>query len=344
MTTVLLTGASGYIGKHITLQLLNQGYKVRASVRSLSKSAEVKNAVKPHLLDSSDLDSRLTFVELDLDKDSGWDAALTGIDVLMHTASPFPIASPKDENDLIRPAVDGTLRALKAAKSAGVNRVILTSSNAAVYGCDLPAGKSEYDETMWTDVNHPIGRVAYTKSKTLAEKAAWDFVSSQAPQIELTTINPVLVLGAPLDNNFGSSISVVERIMKGKDPMLPDLRFSIVDVRDVAQMHVQAIKNDATKGERILAASETYSFVGIAKYIKSIYPKSKIKTGKAPSALIKLLSLFDGEIKTVLPLLGKPMITSNKKAQKLLGIKFIPVEVTLKESAAYLVKNGFIQG
>jgi len=344
MTTVLLTGASGYIGKHITLQLLNQGYKVRASVRSLSKSAEVKNAVKPHLLDSSDLDSRLTFVELDLDKDSGWDAALTGIDVLMHTASPFPIASPKDENDLIRPAVDGTLRALKAAKSAGVNRVILTSSNAAVYGCDLPAGKSEYDETMWTDVNHPIGRVAYTKSKTLAEKAAWDFVSSQAPQIELTTINPVLVLGAPLDNNFGSSISVVERIMKGKDPMLPDLRFSIVDVRDVAQMHVQAIKNDATKGERILAASETYSFVGIAKYIKSIYPKSKIKTGKAPSALIKLLSLFDGEIKAVLPLLGKPMITSNKKAQKLLGIKFIPVEVTLKESAAYLVKNGFIKG
>jgi dihydroflavonol-4-reductase len=295
-------------------------------------------------LDSSDLDSRLTFVELDLEKDSGWDSALKDIDVLMHTASPFPIASPKDENELIRPAVDGTLRALKAAKSAGVNRVILTSSNAAVYGCDLPAGKSEYDETMWTDVNHPIGRVAYTKSKTLAEKAAWDFIKTQAPQIELTTINPVLVLGAPLDNNFGSSISVVERIMKGKDPMLPDLRFSIVDVRDVAQMHVEAIKNDETKGERILAASQTFSFVEIAKYIKSIYPKSKIKTGKAPSALIKFLSLFDGEIKAVLPLLGKPMITSNKKAQKILGIKFIPVEVTLKESAAYLVKNGFIKG
>ena len=344
MTTVLITGASGYIGKHTTLQLLNQGYKVRASVRSLSKSAEVKNAVKPHLLDSSDLDSRLTFIELDLEKDSGWDAALKGIDVLVHTASPFPIASPKDENELIRPAVDGTLRALKAAKSAGVNRVILTSSNAAVYGCDLPAGKSEYDETMWTDVNHPIGRVAYTKSKTLAEKAAWDFIKTQEPQIELTTINPVLVLGAPLDNNFGSSISVVERIMKGKDPMLPDLRFSIVDVRDVAQMHVQAIKNDATKGERILAASQTFSFVEIAKYLKSIYPKSKIKTGKAPSVLIKFLSLFDGEIKAVLPLLGKPMITSNKKAQMLLGIKFIPVEVTLKESAAYLVKNGFIKG
>jgi len=343
MTTVLLTGASGYIGKHITLQLLNQGYKVRASVRNLSKSAEVKNAVSSHLLDSSDLDARLTFVELDLEKDSGWDAALKGVDVLMHTASPFPIASPKDENELIRPAVDGTLRALKAAKNAGVKRVILTSSNAAVYGCDLPAGKSEYDETMWTDVTHPIGRVAYTKSKTLAEKAAWDFIKSEAPQIELTTINPVLVLGAPLDKNFGSSISVVERILKGKDPMLPDLKFSIVDVRDVALMHVKAIETDATKGERFLAASETISFVGIAKYLKSIYPKSKVKTGQAPTLLIKFLSLFDGEIKSVLPLLGKPMITSNQKAKKMLGLNFIPVEVSLKESADYLVKNGFIK-
>ena len=163
MKTVLLTGASGYIGKHIALQLLNQGYSVRASVRSLSKSDEVRNAVLPHLIDKTKLDSRLTFVELDLEKDAGWDAALKGVDVLMHTASPFPIASPKDENELIRPAVDGTLRALKAAHNAGVHRVILTSSMAALYGCDLPAGKSEYDETLWTDVSHPIGRVPYTK-------------------------------------------------------------------------------------------------------------------------------------------------------------------------------------
>ena len=343
MTTVLLTGASGYIGKHIALELLNQGYTVRASVRSLSKSAEVINAVTPHLLDASKLDTRLTFIELDLEKDAGWDTALNGIDVLMHTASPFPIASPKDENDLIRPAVEGTLRALNAAHAAGVKRVILTSSNAAVYGCELPAGKKEYDETLWTDVNHPIGRGAYTKSKTLAERAAWEFIKNQAPEIELTTINPVLVTGAPLDNNFGSSISVVERILKGKDPMLPDLMFSIVDVRDVAKMHVASIKNDATKGERILAASETISFVGIAKILKSIYPSSKVKTMQAPTALVRLLSLFDGEIKSVLPMLGKPMITSGEKAKELFGMIFIPVEVSLRESADYLVKNGFIK-
>jgi dihydroflavonol-4-reductase len=344
MTKVLLTGASGYIGKHITLQLLNQGYEVRASVRNLAKSAEVIAAVSPGLLDKSKLDSRLTFVELDLEKDSGWSNALKGIDVLMHTASPFPIASPKDESELIRPAVDGTLRALKAAKSAGVHRVILTSSNAAVFGIDLPADKAAYDETMWTDVTHPIGRVAYTKSKTLAEEAAWEYIKTQAPEISLTTINPVLVLGAPLDNNFGSSISVVERIMKGKDPMLPDLRFGIVDVRDVAQMHVKAIGTDAAKGERILASSETYSFVEIAKLIKSLYPKSKVKTGKAPTFLIKFLSNFDGEIKAVLPMLGKPMLTSNDKARRILGIKFIPAEISIKESADYLVKNGFIKG
>ena len=343
MKTVLLTGASGYIGKHIALQLLNQGYSVRASVRSLSKSDEVRGAVLPHLIDKTKLDSRLTFVELDLEKDAGWDAALKGVDVLMHTASPFPIASPKDENELIRPAVDGTLRALKAAQNAGVHRVILTSSMAAIYGCDLPAGKSEYDETLWTDVSHPIGRVPYTKSKTLAEKAAWDYVKNSAPKIELTTINPVLVLGAPLDKNFGSSISAVERILKGKDPMLPDIRFAIVDVKDVALMHVAAITNDATKGERLLASSETYSFVQIAKVLKSIYPKSKVKTAQAPSLLIKFLSLFDGEIKAVTPLLGKPMAISGAKAKRVLGISFIPVQVTLRDSADYLVKNGFIK-
>jgi dihydroflavonol-4-reductase len=343
MKRVLVTGASGYIGKHITLALLNQGYAVRASVRNLNKSSEVRNAVRPYLLDSSELDSLLTFVELDLEKDAGWDAALDGIDVLMHTASPFPLASPKDENVLIRPAVDGTLRALKAAHNSGVKRVILTSSMAAIYGRELPAGASEYDETMWTDVTHPVGRGAYTKSKTLAEKAAWDYVKSDAPEIALTTINPVLVLGAPLDKNFGSSISLVERILKGSDPMLPDLKFAIVDVRDVAKMHVDAVKNDATTGERILSSSETKSFVEMAKFLKSVYPKSKVKTAQAPTAIIKALSLFDGSIKTILPLLGKPMRISNAKAKRLLGINFIPVEVTLRDSADYLIKNGFVK-
>jgi dihydroflavonol-4-reductase len=236
------------------------------------------------------------------------------------------------------------LRALRAAKNAGVKRVILTSSVAAIYGRELPSGALEYDETMWTDIEHPVGSVAYTKSKTLAEKAAWDYIKSDAPEIALTTINPVLVLGAPLDKNFGSSISLVERILNGSDPMLPDLKFAIVDVRDVAKMHVDAIKNENTKEERIIASSETRSFVEIAKLLKSIYPKSKVKSAQAPTFIIRLLSLFDGSIKPILPQLGKPMNVSGAKAQRLLSINFIPVEITIKESADYLIKNGFIKG
>jgi len=340
MTTVLLTGASGYIGKHCVLQLLNQGYEVRATVRSLQKSTEVIEAVRPHLIDAKNLESRLTFVELDLEQDAGWFEALQGVDVLMHTASPFPLASPKDENDLIRPAVEGTLRALRAAKEAGVKRVILTSSNAAIYGCELPVGKTEYDETVWTDVTHPIGKIAYTKSKTLAERAAWEFVQENGG-ISLTTINPVLVLGAPLDKNFASSVSVIERILSGKDPMLPGLSFGIVDVRDVALMHVAAITNDHTIGERFLAVSSTWSFVQIAKYLKSLYPKSKVKTVLAPNALVRFLALFDSEIRGILPMLGKPAVFSGAKAHRVLGINFIPVEVSVRESAEYLIENGF---
>lgn len=343
MTKVLLTGASGYIGKHIALRLLQDGYEVRASVRNKAKEAEVSSAMAAHLPKDFNLKSKLTFIELDLEKDAGWDVALKGVDVLIHSASPFPIASPKDENDLIRPAVEGTLRALRAAHATGVKRVILTSSVAAIYGNHLPAGKTEFDETMWTDVSHPIGRVPYTKSKTLAEKAAWDYIAAEAPELQLTTINPVLVAGAPLDKHYGSSVSIVERILKGKDPVLPDISFSIVDVKDVAAMHVKAIKIDASKGQRFIASAGMRTFVNIAKALKSALPHRKITTAQAPSALIRFLSLFDGEIRAVLPSLGKHIGNNSSKAQSVLGIKFITPEESLVETAKYLIDNGFIK-
>jgi dihydroflavonol-4-reductase len=343
MTKVLLTGSSGYIGKHITLQLLEAGYTVKASVRKASKADEVREAVAAHLPAGFDLAKHLSFTELDLESDSGWDSALEGVDVLVHSASPFPIASPKDENDLIRPAVEGTLRALRAAHKAGVKRVILTSSVAAIYGNDLPAGKTEFDETMWSDPNHIIGRVAYTKSKTLAEKAAWDYIASDAPELELTTINPVLVAGEPLDKHFGASVSVVERIMNGKDPMLPDLSFSIVDVKDVAAMHVKAISTDASKGKRFIASAGSRTFVNIAKLLKAEFPKRKISTIQAPSFVIRFLALFDGEVKAVLPTLGKHIGVNSSQTTKVLGIEFISPETSLVETANYLVKNKFVK-
>ena len=343
MKKVLLTGASGYIGKHITLRLLSDGYDVRASVRSKAKQDEVRAAMVTHLPKGFDIGKKLSFVELDLESDAGWDEAIAGVDVLVHTASPFPIASPKDEVELIRPAVEGTLRAMRAAHQAGVTRVILTSSVAAVYGNDLPEGKSEFDETVWSDVNHPVGRVPYTKSKTLAEKAAWDFIASDAPDIQLTTVNPVLVAGAPLDTHFGSSVSVVERILIGKDPVLPDISFSIVDVKDVAAMHVKAISTEASKGQRLIASSGSRTFVQMASALKSAFPKRKITTTQAPDALIRFLALFDGEIRAVLPSLGKHIGVDSRKAQKVLGLAFIPAEESLVETANYLIVHGFVK-
>ena len=342
MTKVLLTGSSGYIGKHITLRLLIDGYEVRASVRNKAKADEVRAAMAAHLPAGFDLAGKLSFVELDLESDGGWADALGGVDVLIHSASPFPIASPKDENDLVRPAVEGTLRALKAARGAGVKRVVLTSSVAAIYGNDLPAGKTEFDESIWSDPTHVVGRVAYTKSKTLAEKAAWNFIATEAPELELTTVNPVLVVGAPLDKHFGSSVSVVERILNGKDPMLPDISFSLVDVKDVAAMHVKALSIDASKGKRLIASAGSRTFVQIAKSLKAAFPNRKITTAQAPTLLIRFLALFDGEVKAVLPTLGKHIGVNSTQAQKVLGINFISVETSLVETANYLIDNGFL--
>ena len=343
MTKVLLTGSSGYIGKHITLRLLTEGYEVLASVRNSGKADEVRAVMVTHLPAGFDLANKLSFVELDLESDSGWADAIKGVDVLIHSASPFPIASPKDENDLVRPAVEGTLRALKAAHGAGVKRVILTSSVAAIYGNDLPAGKTEFDETMWSDPNHMIGRIAYTKSKTLAEKAAWDYIAAEAPELELTTVNPVLVAGAPLDKHFGASVSVIERVLMGKDPVVPDISFSVVDVKDVAAMHVNAISIDASKGKRFIASAGNRTFIQIAQALKEAFPTRKISTTLAPSFVLRFLALFDGEVKAVLPSLGKHIGVNSSQAQKVLGINFIPVETSLVETANFLIENGFVK-
>ena len=338
MKQVLVTGASGYIAKHIVLQLLQSGYKVRGSVRSMSRSGEVRSAVQSELDGTVDLDEMLSFVELDLMHDDGWDEALTGIDVLVHTASPFPLTSPKDENELIRPAVDGTLRALKAAHSNGVKRVVMTSSTASVLYGDLPEGGAAYDESHWTDVNHPACS-SYSKSKTLAEKAAWEFVETDGHDIDLTCINPGFVLGAPLDTTYGTSLEVMARMISGKDPAVPQLGFASVDVRDVAAMHVGAIANENSIGKRILSVSQFLWFVDLARTAKAEFPDRKIPTRLAPNWLIRFLSLFDGQIRTIVPLLGKSFDVSNQRAKSLLDVEFRDPRDSAIESIRYLIDN-----
>ncbi len=337
--TVLVTGASGFIAKHVVLELLNAGYRVVGSLRSESRRDEVRDAVRPHLSSTDDLDQRLRFVTLDLDKDEGWLGAMSGVDVLMHTASPLPMGQPRDEKELIRPAVDGTLRALRAAFAAGVRRVVLTSSSAAVTNRAPATGKQRFDESDWSDPTWP-GMTPYTKSKTLAERAAWGFVANEAPDMELTTINPCLVLGRPLDDHYGTSLKVVERLLRGRDPVLPRVGLPVVDVEDVARMHVRAIVAAGAAGKRIIGATEFMWLTEVAGILKAEYPNRRIPSMTAPDFLIRLTALFDRTIRSIVPLLGRRQELDNTRARQLLDMEFTPAAESLRATARYIVGRG----
>lgn len=339
--TVLLTGITGYIAKHIALQLISSGHRVRGSLRDIKRQQEVINALRPHLPNGCDADKQLEFCTLDLSSDAGWAEAMSGIDVVMHTASPFPLTQPKDESDLIRPAVDGTLRALRAAQNAGVSRVILTSSTVAISGSELPTGDAAFDETNWTDPDDP-SITPYAKSKTLAERAAWDFVQGSAPEIDLTVINPGFVMGAPLDDSFGTSLQVIQRILRAKDPMLPNIGFASVDVRDVAAMHIAAMNSPATIGQRIMTVDRFLSFQDIAKAIKAAHPDRRIVTRVAPDAVIRFLALFDPALKSIVPSLGRVDKMDNARAKSILGRGMYQAPKAAAEAARYLIERDLV--
>ncbi len=326
---IVVTGASGFIGKHITKELLDHGYEVVGTVRSDAKAAETRAAVGP------EHEQALSFVKLDLTSDEGWEEAVAGADGLVHSASPFPLASPKDPQDLIRPAVDGTLRALRAAKSAGIGRVVLTSSCVAIYNDTLRPEQQMLDETNWSPTGQSFTS-AYDDSKTLAERAAWDFVENEAPEMELATVNPGVVLGVPLDDNYGTSLSIVERLLVGQDPMLPDLSFPVVDVADVARMHRLALEIDEANGQRFPAAAGAMTMIEMAEFLNREIPGSKAKTRKAPDWIVRLMARFMADMKTVAPRLGRNGAVSGANTTKVLGIDFVTPEDTLLASGRFL--------
>jgi nucleoside-diphosphate-sugar epimerase len=339
--TILVTGATGFIAKHIVQQLLDAGYHVRGSVRSLARGQEVVDAVAPHLRETGDLDKRLSFVELDLTSDDGWDGALTGVDALVHTASPFPMSQPKDEDVLIRPAVDGTGRALKAALAAGVHRVVMTSSAVAVVGKVLEPGRSRFDETDWTDIKAP-DTDAYARSKTLAERAAWAFVK-QNPDMKLTTINPGFVLGPSLDAQIGTSLALVQRLLNGGDPAIPNFGFATVDVRDVARMHLRALERKDSIGRRFLGCERFFWMLDLAKVLHAEYPDRKIVIRPAPNWLVHMLAWFDPAIKSIVPLLGVELQVDSSAARDVLEIEFIDARQSVRASAASLIKYDLVK-
>lgn len=331
---VFLTGVTGFIAKRIALDLLCAGHSVVGSLRSAARADEVRDALRPHLADVSALD-HLSFRELDLTEDTGWAEAMQGCDVLMHTASPFPMASPADENDVIRPAVDGTLRALTAALNADVTRVILTSSVVAIEANDLPNPQTPDN---WTDVTHPRA-TPYYKSKTLAEKAAWDFVKKH-PEMQLTTINPSLVLGAPLDAHYGTSLALIERIMSGRDPMLPPFGLGVVDVEDVSALHIAAMERPETAGNRYIASGGSLEMATIGAHLKSLHPERKIATRQAPAWLMKALALFDPSLRMIVPQLGHMPEFDTSATTRDLGIPFTPATTALSRAGNAVAASG----
>ncbi len=333
--TFLVTGASGFIAKHIVHQLLVDGHAVRASVRSQAQADAVADTIGNHLSNPEALE-RLSFVVLNLEEDAGWEEAAFGVDALVHTASPFPARQPKDAQELVRPAVEGTRRALHAAAAANTSRVIMTSSIVAVTGSALAAGKVDYDERDWTDPSSPLAS-PYGRSKTLAEKAAWQIAEEQG--LDLTVINPGFVLGPPLDGRYGTSLSVVERMLKGRDPAVPRVGFPVVDVRDIARMHVRALFRPQTIGHRIIGAADFLWFEDMAKTLAKAFPDRRIATRVAPDILMRVISFFDGSVKTILPELGARRSTDNAKARALLDMEFIPAREALLEAARFLVSR-----
>lgn len=332
--TVLLTGISGFIAKRIALDLLQAGHSVVGTLRSTSRADEVRAALTANGLPASALE-RLRFAAADLTTDDGWPAAMTGVDAVIHTASPFPLAQPKNEDDLIRPAVDGTLRVLRAAQAAGVTRVILTSSVEAVMHGTKSGPVTEAD---WTDTQAPTAS-AYTRSKTLAERAAWDFVDHH-PEMQLTTINPGMVLGTPMDRHTGSSISVVSRILSGKDPVAPDIRLPVTDLADVSAAHVAALDRPQTAGRRFIVADRFMSMPDMARLLKSTYPQRKIATRVAPRLLLRFLALFDAEIRLILPWLDWHATLDNRAVRQDLGVAITPAERSILAAADFLTKTG----
>lgn len=332
MKTVLVTGGSGFLGGWCLAELLRRGYRVRTTVRDLSREQEVRAGLASEV----DAGDRLSVLAADLRSDDGWEQAVQGCDYVLHVASPFPPVQPEDPDELIVPAREGTLRVLRAALEAGVGRVVVTSSVAAVGG-SVSHASAPLTEGDWTDADNPK-LTPYTRSKTIAERAAWDFVRERGEVEKLAVVNPGAILGPVLSDDRSYSLELIERLLKGM-PGTPRIGFSIVDVRDVADLQIRAMTAPEAGGERFIAVAQFQWMSEVAAVLRERLGEAAPKVPKrtVPNLVVRGMGVFDPGIRSIVNQLDRKVEMSSEKAKTLLGWSPRPVEETVVDCAQSLI-------
>lgn len=336
---VLVTGGSGYIAGYCIQRLLDDGWWVRATLRDPGREAAVRDSLGAAAADRE----RLAFVVAELGSDAGWAEAAAGVDYVLHLASPLPASNPRDDDELVIPARDGTLRVLRAARGAGVRRVVVTSSTAAVfYG--YGGREQPFTEADWSDPDNRADSSAYERSKTHAERAAWDFMQREGGALEMTTVNPGAVLGPVLGHDFSASLEIVRKLLEGAVPGCPRMGWPLVDVRDVADLQLRAMTHPRAPGERFLAAGEFLWMADIARVLRQRLPEAarKVPTRELPNWLVRLAALFDPVVASRLFELGKLRRASADKARAWLGWQPRPIEDSIVDCAESLIRHGIV--
>ena len=336
--TVLVTGGSGYLGGWLVVLMLERGYRVRTTVRNPSREPEVRAAVGT----KTDAHERLSVHSADLLSDEHWDRVTEGCDYVLHVASPLPESQPKDPNELIVPAREGTLRVLRAALDAGVERVVLTSSVAAIRGGNEGTGRS-LSESDWTDLSAPK-LTPYVQSKTLAERAAWELADERGMRDRVATVNPGVIIGPLLSDDRSVSLQAIERLLNGL-PGMPRLGFNYVDVRDVADMQLLALTKPEAGGQRFIAVTAFLWMSEVAQILRERLgdDASRVPTRTVPDLLVRAMSIFDGGIRSFTGSLGKRTDYDTSNARERLGWSPRQIEDSIAESAQDLIDRGLVK-